>query len=54
LRRSAWKFRHPVVAGNHRLAIDQERVRLKASGGFDNGREAISPIIAVARQAADA
>jgi hypothetical protein len=36
-----------VVAGNHRLAIDQERVRLKVSGGFDNGREAISPIIAM-------
>ena len=31
------------VAGNHDLAIDQERLRLEASGGSDNSQEAVWP-----------
>ena len=26
------------------FAVDQERSRLEASGGFDNGREAVGPV----------
>ena len=44
----------PVVAGDHHLAADQERFGLEASGGFDNSREAVAPIMAIAREAADA
>ena len=47
------EVRRPVLSGNHDLGIDQERVRLKASGGFDNGREAVGPVIAVAGEATD-
>ena len=48
------EVRHPVVSGDHHLAVDQERLRLEVSGGFDNGREAVGPVMAVAREAADA
>ena len=33
------EVRRAVLSANHDLAVDQERVSLKASGGFDNGRE---------------
>jgi hypothetical protein len=48
------EVRCPVVAGDHRLAVDQERLRLEASGGFDNGREAVGPIMAALGEAANA
>jgi len=47
------EIRRAVAADDHSLAINQARVRLKASGGFDNGRETVSPVIAVAGEAAD-
>src|SRR4029077_5935173 len=47
------EVRRPVVAGDHRLAVDQERRRLDAGLGINNGREAIGPVMAVAREAAD-
>jgi hypothetical protein len=28
------EVRRPVVAGDHNLAVDQERSRLEASGGY--------------------
>jgi hypothetical protein len=34
----------PVVAGDHRLAVDQERLRLEAASGVNDGREAVGPI----------
>jgi hypothetical protein len=43
-----------VVAGDHRLAVDQERRCLDAERGGNDGRETIGPIMAVAREAADA
>jgi hypothetical protein len=46
--------RRPVAAGNHDLAVDQERLRLETSSGFDNHREAVGPVIAIAREAANA
>ena len=39
---ASWLRRRPVVAGNHDLAIDQERLCLEASGGSDNSQEAVS------------
>ena len=48
------EVRRAVLSANHDLAVDQERVSLKASGGFDNGRETVGPIIAVAGEAANA
>jgi hypothetical protein len=53
LLRSAWKSGHALVAGDHRLAVDQKRLCLEASGGFDNRREAVGPIMAVARETAN-
>jgi hypothetical protein len=44
------EVRRPVVAGNHRLAVDQERRRLDAVCSVDDGREAIGPVMAVARE----
>ena len=38
---------HPVIAGDHDLAVDQERLRLEAGGGFDNNQEAVRPVMAV-------
>jgi len=32
------EVRRPVVAGDHRLTVDQGTIALEASGGFDNGR----------------
>ena len=48
------EVQHPVIAGDHDLAVDQERLRLEAGGGFDNSREAVRPVMAVACEAADA
>jgi hypothetical protein len=44
------EVRRPVITGDHGLAVDQERLRREASGGFDNSREAVGPIMAVARK----
>ena len=48
---ASWR---PVVAGDHNLAVDQERLRLDASGSINDSREAVGPIMAVACEAADA
>jgi hypothetical protein len=48
------EVRCPVVAGDHRLAVDQERRCLEPGGCLDNGREAVGPVMAVAGEAADA
>ena len=48
------EVRRPVVAGDHRLAVDQKRLRLNAECGIDDGRKAAGPVMAVAREAADA
>ena len=48
------EVRPAVVSGDHDFAVDQERVCLKAGGGFDNGREAVGPVVAVPGEAADA
>jgi hypothetical protein len=50
-RTEVWR---PVVAGDHRLAVDQERRRLDAVRSLNDGREAIRPVMTVAREAADA
>jgi hypothetical protein len=52
--RSAWKSGVPSSRANHRLAIDQKRRRLEAESSVNNDREAIGPVMAVAREAADA
>jgi hypothetical protein len=43
-----------VVADDHRLAVDQERRGLDAEGSFNDGREAVRPVMAVSCEAADA
>jgi hypothetical protein len=48
------EIRRPVVAGDHRLAVDQKRLRLDAECGVNDGREAISSVVAVACEAANA
>jgi hypothetical protein len=48
------EVRCPVVAGDHRLAVDQEPRCLEPGGCLDNGREAVGPVMAVAGEAADA
>jgi hypothetical protein len=48
------EVRRAVLSANHDLAVDQERVSLKASGGFDNGRKTVSLVVAVAGEAANA
>jgi hypothetical protein len=48
------EVRRAIVAGDHRLAIDQERRCLDAEGSIDDGRETIGPVMAVAGEAADA
>jgi hypothetical protein len=35
------EVRRPVIAGDHDLAVDQERLRLEVGGGFHNSREAV-------------
>jgi hypothetical protein len=45
------EVRRPVVAGDHSLAVDHERLRLDASGGIDNGRETIGPVMAALGEA---
>ena len=47
------EVRRPVVAGDHGLAIDQERRGLEAERGIDDGRKAVGPVMAAAREAAD-
>ena len=47
--------RRAVVADNHRLAVDQKRLRPdEALCRFDDGREAVGPVMAALREAADA
>jgi len=41
------EVRRPVIAGNHRLAVDQERLRLEACGGVNDGGEAVGPVLRV-------
>ena len=48
------EVRCPVVAGDHRLAVDQERCGLDAESSVNDGREAVGPVMASAREAADA
>ena len=48
------EVRRPVVADDHHLAVDQERRRLDASSGVNDSREAVGPVMAVAREAANA
>ena len=48
------EVQHPVIAGDHVLAVDQERLRLDAAGSVNDGREAVDPIMAVAGKATDA
>ena len=42
------EVRRPVVADDHDLAVDQERLRLEAECSIDNGREAVSPVMTIA------
>ena len=48
------EVRRPVVTGDHGLAVEQERLRLEAGGGVNDGGEAVGPVKAVAGEAADA
>jgi hypothetical protein len=41
------EVRRPVVAGDHGLAVDQERRRLDAVRSVNDGREAVGPIMAM-------
>ena len=53
LARSAFRsaeVRRPVVAGDHGLAIDQERRGLEAERGIDDGREAVGPYAVAVKQ----
>ena len=45
------EVQHPVIAGDHDLAVDQER--LVSGGGFDNSQEAVRPVMAVECEAAE-
>ena len=47
------EVRPSVIADDHRLAIDQKRCGVDAEGGINDGREAIGPVMAAAREAAD-
>jgi hypothetical protein len=40
------EIRRAVVAGDHGLAIDQERRCLDAVGSVNDGREAVAPVMA--------
>ena len=46
------EIRCAVIAGDHRLAVDQERRRLDAECSVNDGRDV--PVMAVAGEAADA
>jgi hypothetical protein len=48
------EVRRPVVAGDDRLAVDQERRCLDAERGVNDGRETIGPVMAALGEAADA
>jgi hypothetical protein len=47
------EVRRPVLAGDHRLAVDQERCSLDAERGGGDGPAAVLPVMAVASEAAD-
>jgi len=47
------EVRRPVVAGDHSLAVDQKRRCLDVAGGVNDGRKAVGPVMAVAREAPD-
>jgi hypothetical protein len=48
------EVRPPAIADNYRLTIDQERCGVDAEGGINDSREAVSPIVAVAGESANA
>ena len=48
------EVRCPVLAGNHGLAVDQERMRVDAKRGVNDGGEAVGPVMTVAGEAVDA
>ena len=48
------EVQYPVIAGDHDLAVDQERLCLEAGGGFDKSQEVVRPVMAVECEAADA
>jgi len=47
------KVRPPVIADNHRFAVNQKRCGVDAKGGIYDGREAVGPVMTVAREAPD-
>ena len=47
------EVRHPVIMGDHRLAVDQERRGLDAARSVNDACEAVGPIMTVAGEAAD-
>jgi len=48
------EVRRAVLSGDYDFAVDQERVSLKAGGGFDNRRKAVGPVVAVPGETAHA
>ena len=48
------EVRCPVLAGNYSLAIDQERMRVDAKRGVNDGGEAVGPVMTVAGEATEA
>ena len=47
------KVRPPVIADNHRFAVNQKRCGVDAKGGIYDGREAVGPVMTVTREAPD-
>jgi hypothetical protein len=39
------EVRHPLSRGDYDLAVDQERLRLEASGGINDGREVVVTVL---------
>jgi hypothetical protein len=48
------EVRHPVIAGDDRLTVDQERRRPDVSGSVDDTCEAVGPVMVIAGEAANA
>ena len=48
------EVRCPVLAGNHGLSVAQERMRVDAERGVNDGAEAVGPVMTVAGEAVDA
>ena len=47
------KVRRAVFAGNHHLAVDEERRRCNAECSINDGRETVGPVMPVAGEAAN-